>query len=111
MFTIDSENTIQLTRGDTARFSVAIESDSEGGSYVMHEEDILRLTVKKSTKDDESRFQKVIKGSTSFHIEPADTKDLAFGKYIYDIELSTTAGDVFTIVGPATFEILAEVTF
>ena len=49
-------------------------------------------------------------GSNQFHIEPEDTKFLSFGKYLYDVELTTASGDVYTVIVPTTFEVLKEVT-
>lgn len=32
------------------------------------------------------------------------------GKYLYDVELTTASGDVYTVIVPTTFEVLKEVT-
>lgn len=41
----------------------------------------------------------------------ADTHALEFGKYVYDVQIITEASDVYTVIGPCTFEILKEVTY
>lgn len=108
---VNTDNgTIRLTRGDTARLYITIENESVGENYEITSADTLRLTLKKSIKDTYPAFQKVISGTNMFHIEPGDTSNLSFGRYFYDIELTTSDGDVYTIIGPAIFEILKEVS-
>lgn len=111
MFRIESDGSISLTRGDTARFTVPITNEADGKEYAIQNEDTLTFTVKKSTKDAEPSFQKVVKGGSNFHIEPKDTAQLAFGKYKYDVQLNTAGGDVYTVIDSTTFEILEEVTW
>jgi len=111
MLHIEADGEIQLTRGDTARLSVSITNETDQNAYTIEAGDTLTLTVKKSAKDDEPSFQKVLTGSSTFHIEPKDTAELAFGKYKYDVQLTTAGGDVYTIIEPTTFEIMQEVTW
>ena len=108
---ISDTGVIKLTRGDTARFSVGILNEISDSAYSISDNDQLTLTVKKKVKDEDSLIQKTITGATLFHIKPEDTSSLSFGKYVYDVQLTTSDGDVYTIVGPTTFELLAEVTY
>ena len=101
-------NTIRLTRGDTAYLHIPLVSN--GVDYEMDANDTLTLSVKKSTRDTDYIFQKVVKGSNVFHVEPSDTSSTSFGKYTYDVQLETNKGDIFTVIPPSTFEVLAEVT-
>ena len=110
MLKVYADGSIELTRGDTAYLEISI-TDSEGNPYEMQPNDTLTLSVKKSENDAAPAFQKTIQGHTSFHIEPEDTAGLAFGKYKYDVQITTEIGDVFTVLGPETFEILSEVTY
>lgn len=111
MLYVHDDNSIQLTRGDTARILVPIVNDATNASYEMDDSDKLTLTIKKRPRDSECLLQKVITGSNHFHILPSDTSNLQFGKYYYDIELTTAVGDVYTVIEPATFELLKEVTW
>lgn len=111
MLFLGEDNTIQLTRGDTARLVVTVQNDLTGSDYEIAEGDTFRFTVKKSVNTTAALFQKVVQGSGQFYIQPEDTKDLAFGKYLYDVELTTAEGDVYTVIVPSTFEVLKEVTF
>lgn len=40
-----------------------------------------------------------------------DTNTLDFGKYKYDVQLTTESEEVYTIIEPSIFEILPEVTY
>lgn len=100
--------TIRMTRGDTVYLTVPLTTTTE--AYEMGSGDTLTLSVKKSERDTEYVFQKVLTGSNAFHIEPADTAALAFGKYKYDVQLNTSDGDVYTVIPPSVFELLVEVT-
>jgi hypothetical protein len=108
---VNDDNSIRLTRGDTARFLVPITNDLTGTTYELTDSDKLTLTIKKKETDSQPLVQKVLTGSNSFHILPSDTKNLSFGKYVYDVELTTEAGDVYTVIEPTTFELLKEVTW
>ena len=104
------DKTIKLTRGDTARLTVPIINLANNGEYTMESGDILYFTVKKTAKDTDFLFQKSVTGSNSIHIRPEDTADLSFGKYKYDVQLTTATGDVYTVIEPSTFEVMEEIT-
>lgn len=110
MLYINKDGTIKLTRGDTARITVSIYNEYNQNDYELDPEDTLRLTIKKTVRDTTPTVQKTIVGSKQFHIVPEDTNNLSFGKYLYDVELTTSSGDVYTIIEPTTFELLKEVT-
>lgn len=109
MLIVSKNGEIRLTRGDTARFTVAVTND-EGKAYEIQKDDILTLSVKKDVKDVEYALQKEITGSDTFHIEPSDTAGLEFGKYKYDVQIKQAGGDIYTVIAPTEFEILKEVT-
>lgn len=111
MLTVGSSGDIHLTRGDTAWFSVVINNTVSSEEYTLAEDDTLTMTIKKRAKDLEYLIQKTLVGETIFHIEPADTQELAFGAYVYDVQLTTANGDVFTVITPTTFELTSEVTY
>lgn len=109
MLIVSKYGEIKLTRGDTARLTVTLTTE-EGKAYEVQATDTLTLSVKKAVTDTEYVLQKVIEGSNTFHIEPKDTAGLSFGKYKYDVQLTTGGGDVYTVITPATFEIQSEVS-
>ena len=111
VFKVDEDNTIHLTRGDTARFSIGrIVNTVTNTNYTPTAEDTVTMTIKKTTLDAAPCVQIIVPGGEVLHIKPEDTKAMAFGKYVYDIQLTMADGDVYTIVPPATFDLLKEVT-
>lgn len=108
MFIINADNSIKLTRGDTARFNVPLKLES-GEEYAMQPGDTLTFSMKKSKSDTEYAVRKVVTGTNEFHLEPKDTKGLNFGKHKYDVELTTESGDNYTVISYCTFTIAEEV--
>lgn len=111
MLYVDKNNVIRLTRGDTARFIVTVKNETTQEPYDILPTDTLMMTIKKSVRDSDACVQKKIVGSNAFHILPTDTSELEFGKYFYDVQLTTTDGDVYTIIEPTVFELTKEVTY
>lgn len=113
MLYINSNGEIRLTRGDTAYIQVGIKlvnPDGTSEDYEMADGDKLYLSAKESINDTAYSFQKVITGTNIFHILPQDTEGLDFGAYVYDVQIITENGDVYTIIEPTVFELLSEVT-
>ncbi len=110
MLYIKDDGAIRLTRGDTARLTVPITNQTNNSEYTMESGDILYFTVKKSARDDGFLFQKTSRGANAIHIKPEDTETLSFGKYKYDVQLTTASGDVYTVIEPSTFEVMEEIT-
>lgn len=111
MLYVDKNNVVRLTRGDTARFIVTLKNEVTQQAYDILPTDTLIMTIKKSVRDSVPCIQKKNVGSNAFHILPTDTNGLAFGKYIYDVQLTTNNGDVYTVVEPTVFELTKEVTY
>lgn len=103
MFKIKN-NEIYHTRGDTGEFALHLK-DKEGTEITQYE---ATLSVKKNLLADSYLFQCELKDSTCT-ISHDLTKDIPFGNYVYDIEIQTTNGKVFTI-GPYAYHLLADVT-
>lgn len=100
------DNDITLTRGDTAVIDFSLDN------YEVATGDSIVLTVKKTVNDTTNVFQKTLDvDNAQFVIEHNDTKDLAYGKYMYDIQLTTAEGKVFTVITPHYFVLDSEVTF
>lgn len=111
MLSIDKDNTIHLTRGDTARLSIDhAENTVTGEDYVFTAEDTVTLTIKKTVNDTVPVVSVSVPGGDVLHIKPEDTKPLMFGRYVYDVQLTTAEGDIYTIIPPSTFDIMREVT-
>jgi hypothetical protein len=84
-------------------------TDKDGKPYIAADTDNILFTVKKDVNLSEFIFQKKVYNN-QINIEPQDTKDLPYGKYVYDVQLTTAAGYVDTIITPHAFSVLGEVT-
>lgn len=103
-----SGTSISITKGDTAKIEVSLKQ-YDGKEYKPADGDVLTFAVKK-TYDRDILIRKEIPPDTrALVLEPMDTKCLEVGKYIYDMELKTSSGEVDTFINCATFQILPEV--
>lgn len=109
MFAIDSNTDIQITRGDTAVIAINLELE-DGTEYVLAAGDTLLFTVKTNVRTKDILIQKAFT-DRQIKINPADTDNLPYGTYYYDVQLSTVGGDVFTVITPHKFKVSAEVTW
>ena len=108
MLEVSNKGEIKLTRGDTARLTVSVKT-KDGELYTVKSDDVLTLTVKGDYADEEALIEKKITGTTTFHIKPEDTKGLAFGTYVYDVQIKTAEGDNYTVIADKKFKITNEV--
>lgn len=100
---------ITLTRGDSFYTQVGMKNE-DGTEYTPQEGDSVRFALKRFYDDAEPLIEKAIPIDTLIlHLEPSDTKDLSFGEYVYDIELTKANGDVDTFIYKASFTIDNEV--
>lgn len=101
---------IKLTRGDSFYCEVEMKNKDDGTDYEPQPGDTVRFALKKRYNDPEPLIIKSIPTDTRIlHLEPQDTKNLSFGKYVYDIELTTANGDVDTFIWESEFELTKEV--
>jgi len=102
--------TIYLTRGDTFRARVGMKLRGSDEEYIPVTGDVIRFAVKRNYSDAQPIISKTISNETQMLVlNPSDTKSLAFGKYIYDIELTKANGTVDTFIAGATLNITQEV--
>ena len=110
-------NTIEMTRGDTLIVTVGIMA-SDGQDYTPDANDVIRFALKhaemtlgrKGYKDTDPLIIKTIPtDSLVLQLNPADTKQLDFGEYVYDIELTHASGVVDTFIANERFIIAPEV--
>ena len=98
---------VRMVRGDTVEITIEIK-DQDGDVYTPTGGDAVRFALKKNYSDPEPL---ILKDCTDLqlHIDAAETKKLAFGLYVYDIELTKEDGTVDTFISRAKWEILQEV--
>lgn len=109
MLIVGKDNSIELTRGDTARLTINVTDDYDM-PYEVKEGDVLIFTVKTSVDAKDSVIEKEMKGTNLLHLKPEDTAGLEYTKYVYDIEVHTAEGDVFTVIEKTSFKLREEVT-
>ena len=105
-----TSNEVFLTRGDSADLQVII-YDLEGNVYELQSGDTLTFTMKYNCVTEDIIIQKDITSNSTIHIQPADTNDLAYGTYWFDVQLTKYGGDIYTVIDPHKFNITKEVTF
>lgn len=105
------KNAITLTRGDTFKAKVTI-TDREGNPYDPQEGDTVRFAAKKNYTDPDTEvliLKDIPIETLILKLEPEDTKDLDFGNYVYDIQLTRANGDVDTFIAKASLMLTEEV--
>lgn len=100
---------ITLTRGDTFSALITI-TDPDDKPYTPVEGDRIRFAMKTDYNEESPLLIKEVPIDTMIlTIEPEDTKNLAFGKYVYDIELTKATGEVDTFITKAILKLTEEV--
>ena len=108
--------TIIMTRGDT--LVLQIEATQDGEPYVPEEGDSMRFAMKTSRMnaqrtDYQDQVPIVIKDipmdTMVLRLESSDTKQLDFGEYVYDIQLTYADGTVDTFIAEARLKLSPEV--
>lgn len=104
-----SGTTITLTRGDTFTATISI-TDSDGNPYAPIAGDSVRFAMKSKLEDTSPLLMVEVPIDTmTLIINPEDTKNLPFGKYIYDLQLTKSNGDVDTFITVSTLKLTEEV--
>lgn len=108
MFKVENNN-ISMIRGDSGVFAITI-TDTNGTPVELTDSDVLTFTLRRTVRDPTIVLQKTITDGT-LTINPADTQDMPFGAYVYDVELKRTNGYVDTVIPPHKFLLMEEVTY
>lgn len=102
-------NNITLTRGDTFKATVTMTAE-DGSAYTPEAGDVIRFAMKRSYRDADPLITKTLDhASMLLQLDPADTKELSYGDYVYDIELTYENGDVDTFIDKAKLTLTEEV--
>lgn len=97
MLNIDNKQNIELTRGDTGFFTIALKNN-QGEDYIPQEGDTLRFAMGKNYGGEPLILKQIPIDTLVLEIQPQDTASLNFGKYVYDVEFTDAAGHVSTII-------------
>ena len=113
MINIDSDFNITMTRGDT--FVRTITLKKNGNTYTPTNADVIRFAMAKVYKGETGYEPLLIKTLTPdgnrlvWRIDPQDTADLDYGKYVYDLQITYADGSVETFCANKKFKLLKEV--
>ena len=105
---------VYITRGDSGYLDITM-TDKDGNPIELTSEDSVRCQVRDSDQDTaqlifEGKIEVNSEGVHMLHVYPEDTADVELGNYVYDIEVDTAGGDVFTIIPLSYFILLPEST-
>ena len=100
-------STIVMIRGDTGTLNIALKLD--GTQYAISSTDKAVFSLKADFSASAYILQKLIPPMGKIKFTHDDTNDLGTGSYVWDIQVTTASGDVFT-VGPGRMKILPDVT-
>lgn len=104
-----SNNKITLTRGDTCRIKLSL-TDSNGNEFVPGDGDVIRFAAKRYYSDAEPVIFIVVPNDTLvLEIKPEDTKNLDFGTYVYDMQITFADGTIDTFITKSMLRIEEEV--
>ncbi len=103
-----SGTNISMTRGDTETLTIRCSVPFEDGDTVY-------MTARESVEAPVA-FQKIVRefgdeGEAVIVIDHEDTRDLAFGDYVYDVQVTRAAGAVKTLIQPSKLKLTEEVTY
>lgn len=106
--------TFKLTRGDT--FAGCFTRKDKDGETITDRPDSMYLTVKRSFEDSEAVVQKRLEdfaqtddGAWHFELKPEDTSGLAYGCYVFDIQV--TVGNIVKTINKSRLELTGEATW
>ena len=107
---------LSMVREDTAFFKFQRLNNS--GEPITTQAQAVYFTVKKNYKQEDVVLQKKMSDMTfdadgTYHITivPADTTDLNYGTYVYDLEVTDADGGYVQTIARGTFTIEEEVTW
>ena len=107
---------ITLVRGDTLKLTLTDIKLSDGTKYVLSDNDVVYLDVKKYVTDKTAIISKsavkenYIDGGLPFVFLPADTVGLPIGEYWFDARLFVDDDNIYTIIPMSKFRIVQNVT-
>ena len=95
MFEIKN-NFIKITKGDSAAFNIDI-TFADGTPYELKQGDRLKMTVRRRIGSDVLLESESTTNTITLTHEM--TSNLIPGQCVYDIELKTSSGEVYTVIG------------
>lgn len=109
MFIIDKDtNAMTIIKKDTASFTLSLDN------YELGKGDTVKFTVATEFESQTPVIQKIITafdaGAAKIELSSVDT-NIDKGTYFYDVQVNTSDGVVDTVIGPAKFKVKGGVTY
>lgn len=113
MLTIETEgryrNKITLTQGDSAALKIKVR-DARNKVLLLGDNDTAVLTIKRDINDADAVLRLQMDSDGQFIFRPDDTAGMDCGKYCYDVQVTLSNGNVYTVIPPAQFVLEKGVT-
>ena len=113
MLTIETEgryrNKVTLTQGDSAALKIKVR-DARNKVVSLTDDDAAVLTIKRDINDADVVLQLNMDSDGQFVFRPDDTAELECGRYCYDVQVTLSTGNVYTVIPPAQFVLEKGVT-
>lgn len=108
-----NQQAITMIRGTSAAFGVSI-TDENGNAYTLQSGETLRFGIKTTPTDTNYIISKDFTeqdsdGNYVFALAPADTENLSFGAYWFDIGLQS-GDDYWNVIPASAFNLAYNVT-
>lgn len=103
---------IEMVRGETKVFAITLLNDDDE-PYTLQSGETLVFGVKKNPENEEKLILKTVTTGTNgvynVQLAPADTIDLPFGRYWYDVAVQS-AQNFYNIIETGVFQIKQNIT-
>lgn len=109
MLEIDRNQNITLTRGDTAYIDVTGFQNNDGESYTLIDGDKVYFRLGTNPILEKELTLDLINNKAVLHLVPADTMNLPYSIFKFEVEVVTSIGDHYTCVADKNFTISKEV--
>lgn len=100
MVKVTEDNSVFITKGDSAELEITIKDGEETYDY---SNDVVKFGVKQNFNDVDCIIEKTVDENGKVTLAPEDTKDLAVGTYFYDLKVVTEDNAVCTVIAAAQF--------
>lgn len=88
---------ISMTRGDTGIFNINLK-DADGNEYTPVEGDSLIFAMAKKYGEEVLLQKNIPMDTLILKLNPEDTNSLNAGSYVYEVQFTSSDGDVSTII-------------
>ena len=97
---------LKIVRGTSNVFGITVKDD-EGNQYVLKENEKLVFGLKKSPRDEKCVLIKpithIVDGEYYLELTPADTSQLEYGQYFYDVGLQVGTNVFYPVIELSEF--------